>query len=138
MYVLYYLYEWSWLFFFFKQKTAYEMRISDWSSDVCSSDLADAASRNIFAGILIQMGNQKLAGSDKTGADPLYQEALALARKSVAENAQDAVSRNILLSALIGASQTGNDPALSAEALNTGKEMQIGRATGRKRVCQKG
>src|SRR3546814_5357529 len=29
------------LFFFFKQKTAYEMRISDWSSDVCSSDLSD-------------------------------------------------------------------------------------------------
>src|SRR3546814_7906201 len=28
------------IFFFFKQKTAYEMRISDWSSDVCSSDLA--------------------------------------------------------------------------------------------------
>src|SRR3546814_2887269 len=28
-------------FFFFKQKTAYEMRISDWSSDVCSSDLFD-------------------------------------------------------------------------------------------------
>src|SRR3546814_8085558 len=28
-------------FFFFKQKTAYEMRISDWSSDVCSSDLGD-------------------------------------------------------------------------------------------------
>src|SRR3546814_8905699 len=27
------------LFFFFKQKTAYDMRISDWSSDVCSSDL---------------------------------------------------------------------------------------------------
>src|SRR3546814_3866271 len=32
-------------FFFFKQKTAYEMRISDWSSDVCSSDLA----RNVAA-----------------------------------------------------------------------------------------
>src|SRR3546814_6293495 len=29
-------------FFFFKQKTAYEMRISDWSSDVCSSDLEPA------------------------------------------------------------------------------------------------
>src|SRR3546814_2539261 len=29
------------VFFFFKQKTAYEMRISDWSSDVCSSDLPD-------------------------------------------------------------------------------------------------
>src|SRR3546814_7678169 len=31
------------LFFFFKQKTAYEMRISDWSSDVCSSDLVEGA-----------------------------------------------------------------------------------------------
>src|SRR3546814_3102887 len=30
-------------FFFFKQKTAYEMRISDWSSDVCSSDLFTVA-----------------------------------------------------------------------------------------------
>src|SRR3546814_1956703 len=30
-------------FFFFKQKTAYEMRISDWSSDVCSSDLGASA-----------------------------------------------------------------------------------------------
>src|SRR3546814_2283981 len=30
------------VFFFFKQKTAYEMRISDWSSDVCSSDLTQA------------------------------------------------------------------------------------------------
>src|SRR3546814_9169020 len=33
------------LFFFFKQKTAYEMRISDWSSDVCSSDLISSIGR---------------------------------------------------------------------------------------------
>src|SRR3546814_5707987 len=33
---------WFSVFFFFKQKTAYEMRISDWSSDVCSSDLMRA------------------------------------------------------------------------------------------------
>src|SRR3546814_5457117 len=32
-------------FFFFKQKTAYELRISDWSSDVCSSDLVTAISK---------------------------------------------------------------------------------------------
>src|SRR3546814_8251865 len=32
-------------FFFFKQKTAYEMRISDWSSDVCSSDLLPSRQR---------------------------------------------------------------------------------------------
>src|SRR3546814_7906004 len=36
-------------FFFFKQKTAYEMRISDWSSDVCSSDLfTDPVGRRRF------------------------------------------------------------------------------------------
>src|SRR3546814_20448061 len=37
-------------FFFFKQKTAYEMRISDWSSDVCSSDLLPISSplRNAY------------------------------------------------------------------------------------------
>src|SRR3546814_20874153 len=33
------------IFFFFKQKTAYEMRISDWSSDVCSSDLLEGLFR---------------------------------------------------------------------------------------------
>src|SRR3546814_4779096 len=37
------------LFFFFKQKTAYELRISDWSSDVCSSDLALA--RHLVAAV---------------------------------------------------------------------------------------
>src|SRR3546814_12681617 len=38
-------------FFFFKQKTAYEMRISDWSSDVCSSDLqTDAVGLGVVVG----------------------------------------------------------------------------------------
>src|SRR3546814_9229671 len=46
---------WLFVFFFFKQKTAYEMRISDWSSDVCSSDLrfhvslADLGERHVEA-----------------------------------------------------------------------------------------
>src|SRR3546814_6726891 len=35
------------LFFFFKQKTAYDMRISDWSSDVCSSDLVEAVTAEV-------------------------------------------------------------------------------------------
>src|SRR3546814_10884818 len=35
-------------FFFFKQKTAYEMRISDWSSDVCSSDLLAQKGANVL------------------------------------------------------------------------------------------
>src|SRR3546814_10002286 len=38
--------------FFFKQKTAYEMRISDWSSDVCSSDLVRAAMREVRVALL--------------------------------------------------------------------------------------
>src|SRR3546814_732560 len=43
-------------FFFFKQKTAYEMRISDWSSDVCSSDLASSSSaRRAFLDCLLPM-----------------------------------------------------------------------------------
>src|SRR3546814_9659500 len=42
----------SFLFFFFKQKTAYEMRISDWSSDVCSSDLWDHATLANFDRLL--------------------------------------------------------------------------------------
>src|SRR3546814_2600241 len=43
------------MFFFFKQKTAYEMRISDWSSDVCSSDLSPSSgwSRTICLPVLV-------------------------------------------------------------------------------------
>src|SRR3546814_5613812 len=46
---------WCLFFFFFKQKTAYEMRISDWTSDVCSSDLADDACR-LVAGRVAGVG----------------------------------------------------------------------------------
>src|SRR3546814_4382431 len=42
LYVDFFIISVLFVFFFFKQKTAYEMRISDWSSDVCSSDLLDA------------------------------------------------------------------------------------------------
>src|SRR3546814_1216499 len=54
------------LFFFFKQKTAYEMRISDWSSDVCSSDLlkdelilaySTASSETVLPRIMEKMTN---------------------------------------------------------------------------------
>src|SRR3546814_7415029 len=58
-------------FFFFKQKTAYELRISDWSSDVCSSDL-----QILIGGIGAQLavgrhqgvGNQRPVGVAKAGA----------------------------------------------------------------------
>src|SRR3546814_1653751 len=46
------------VFFFFKQKTAYEMRISDWSSDVCSSDLVRLDAAEVAGG---HLGGQQLA-----------------------------------------------------------------------------
>src|SRR3546814_7319930 len=45
--------------FFFKQKTAYEMRISDWSSDVCSSDLLEE--RPMIAGLVKAVAGEDLA-----------------------------------------------------------------------------
>src|SRR3546814_2744168 len=53
------------VFFFFKQKTAYEMRISDWSSDVCSSDLLEFYSLSGMWKALLA-GRQWLAGEIHT------------------------------------------------------------------------
>src|SRR3546814_4025322 len=54
-------------FFFFKQKTAYEMRISDWSSDVCSSDLCrgETVIAVNFTEKLILIGGTRYAGEMK-------------------------------------------------------------------------
>src|SRR3546814_3747928 len=56
------------LFFFFKQKTAYEMRISDWSSDVCSSDLG--AQRLAHIDAAAQELQHHLAGGGFSRAPP--------------------------------------------------------------------
>src|SRR3546814_4017440 len=58
-------------FFFFKQKTAYEMRISDWSSDVCSSDL-EATTPEATTGDIIAKPRPKPEG----GADDQIAELL--------------------------------------------------------------
>src|SRR3546814_3402066 len=62
-------------FFFFKQKTAYEMRISDWSSDVCSSDL-DAAFKcddvSAFGGIIAL--NRPLDGATAEAIASIFTE----------------------------------------------------------------
>src|SRR3546814_7098089 len=54
-------------FFFVKQKTAYEMRISDWSSDVCSSDLLvdDVFERRTAEDALAQRGDRRTALDDR-------------------------------------------------------------------------
>src|SRR3546814_1536632 len=76
------------LFFFFKQKTAYEMRISDWSSDVCSSDLLqpDIAAAAIDQGACLtqlgeRAGNELLAA--KTGIDRHQQHQIDLVEHEI-------------------------------------------------------
>src|SRR3546814_2565735 len=59
------------VFFFFKQKTAYEMRISDWSSDVCSSDLQLAA-------VACRRNPVQVGAGDADIAEPAQLESIAL------------------------------------------------------------
>src|SRR3546814_21110840 len=77
MLFLYFLY----IFFFFKQKTAYDMRISDWSSDVCSSDLS--RNRRVKAA-----GSASPARSPKKPNPPASKAACISARNS-RRNTQD-------------------------------------------------
>src|SRR3546814_6438491 len=65
------------VFFFFKQKTAYEMRISDWSSDVCSSDLLTAPA---LAPSLDQVGRPDHAARDAHRPEQL-RNLLAIGRR---------------------------------------------------------
>src|SRR3546814_7992344 len=62
-------------FFFFKQKTAYEMRISDWSSDVCSSDLTDHQFC-VHAELMVGLG-LLLTQALGTSTNPIVQTQLA-------------------------------------------------------------
>src|SRR3546814_8760909 len=65
------------MIFFFKQKTAYEMRISDWSSDVCSSDLADVLEDMAAQGHLLPLKIlewRQIAKLKNTYADSLTEQ----------------------------------------------------------------
>src|SRR3546814_13153677 len=53
------------LFFFFKQKTAYEMRSSDWSSDVCASDLGVERARGLDDGVVRGQCLELVLGGDE-------------------------------------------------------------------------
>src|SRR3546814_9955248 len=94
--------------FFFKQKTAYEMRISDWSSDVCSSDL------EIFYRVF---GAWLLARLDATGAQYL-------------DESPQAALRSFFAALLVA-------PAVTVTVLFAHGEVppEIGRASCRERVC---
>src|SRR3546814_4934090 len=94
--------------FFFKQKTAYEMRISDWSSDVCSSDLRKA---RVDLDCLSVQGTGLVGGLAGAAA-----QLLACAQPEL-------VSLHIVSTA-------------PAEPPFLGPRQPIGRASWRERVCQ--
>src|SRR3546814_4729509 len=64
-------------FFFFKQKTAYEMRISDWSSDVCSSDLLPGLTRDRHYGEG-RLGGRPYIVVDTGGFEPVAKDGILL------------------------------------------------------------
>src|SRR3546814_17547948 len=98
--------------FFFKQKTAYEMRISDWSSDVCSSDLiGDVADVGlVLGGAAIAVQHQQYRCARIGGGRPHDQEAtvLAIVREADVDRCSAARKRQIAaLNANYGMSQSG-------------------------------
>src|SRR3546814_2530941 len=105
------------VFFFFKQKTAYDMRISDWSSDVCSSDL------NLNTGAVVDQFSYDISEDLKLRNIASYSSFKHQYRWD-----------------LDGSRAGFNDfinPRTNDEAnLDTITEEQIGRASGRDRVCQ--
>src|SRR3546814_4782833 len=97
------------VFFFFKQKTAYEMRISDWSSDVCSSDLAGRQ-------LGVEQGRRQTAGQAQEDFEVLAAGMQHLDHRLVFE-------------------QRGEwRPVMDQQRID--QVGQIGRASCRERVCQ--
>src|SRR3546814_2828645 len=97
------------LFFLFKQKTAYEMRISDWSSDVCSSDLLGATG----TGKKPRFGKRQEIGPQDHGIDPSLVDERAL---------------NVV--------HTLKQSGFQAYIVGGAVRDQIGRASCRESVCQ--
>src|SRR3546814_2193269 len=97
----------SFFVFFFKQKTAYEMRISDWSSDVCSSDLHGR--EGLVAARLEARGVERRAGCEDN---------------AVGRPRLDAPDR------IVGDARVGRPHG------DFGLGREIGRASCRERVCQ--
>src|SRR3546814_10289034 len=106
----------SCVFFVFKQKTAYEMRISDWSSDVCSSDLL-----NDGAGLLKPETARMMHDFYAPGTGPLNTMALGFYEQWV--NGHRAIAH-------------GGDTEWFHSYLWLFPDAEIGRASCRDRGCQ--
>src|SRR3546814_6843928 len=109
-------------FFFFTQKTAYELRISDWSSDVCSSDLFQLICK------LLPIGGD--CGQRFASGRQRFLRRLML-RLQIVETIE--VCRENLMLGFAGLQDLRSSPG-DLQRLN--KTGEIGRASCRERVCQ--
>src|SRR3546814_14425257 len=136
------------LFVFFKQKTAYELRISDWSSEVCSSDLVAA-----FLRLSILQRRHRLLLGDRRQVD---REGGALPHGAVDEDVAAGLLHDAIdggeAEAGAGADLLGREEGIEDAVddirrdagagvlhLHDGvvaRRHEIGRASGRERVCQ--
>src|SRR3546814_18565946 len=122
--------------FFFKQKTAYEMRISDWSSDVCSSDLREVPCEEVL--------KQPLIRAQSTAGEPWR----AVAQRVLGDALQDReqlVSSFDIAMTLVSAGYgivvapsprlaVSLNRAIAARPLAGARTVAIGSASGRERV----
>src|SRR3546814_17447736 len=109
--------------FFFKQKTAYEMRISDWSSDVCSSDLVRRTQRDPDSNI------ERIVDLGFVG-EPSHIDRSLLDTISAAGM--------IPVVAPIGIGADGHTYNINADTMAGAVAAEIGRASWRERVCRSG
>src|SRR3546814_13899602 len=115
-------------FFFFKQKTAYEMRISDWSSDVCSSYLVGptVTKASLLQAVLPSMPDAAQAAANWQGIDlQLLFECCVDLGFEAADTAGNALDRRL-----------AECPWLQVDPAGHRQLSQIGRASCRDRVCK--
>src|SRR3546814_11862224 len=132
------------IFFFFKQKTAYELRISDWSSDVCSSDLED------YFGNVNPTGPRACYDEGKRAAESLAFDYDRAARGTVRVarifntcgprlSAVDGrVVSNVVVQALVRDTITVYGDGSQTRSFCYVSDLEIGRASCRENVCQYG
>src|SRR3546814_14379154 len=122
-------------FFFFKQKTAYEMRISDWSSDVCSSDLAVAQHHPV---------DRRPPGDDALVVLLPDELAVDAGRLHLAALAVDAGQHLDVEAAVVQRCDEGGgavvaeaaEVGIAAGSVVNGEMEERGRESSRERVCQ--
>src|SRR3546814_21037104 len=120
--------------FFFQQKTAYELRISDWSSDVCSSDLRAHRGEVVVVLVGVRRGLRLGARMDAEG------DLVTLGRPLDGHPRRDRLDP--LVEALVEDVEhlVADLHAVAEEGVGVGglEDEEIGRATGRERGCQYG